>query len=117
MVWPHLACGIGGSSQNAVPDSDTASTEVKSDPFLPPLTIITVLSTMTGVVGCVSLGRTIHSALNPPLVTLLSVCILTVIVVPLLVKGPGMEDNGADDCPGAALPQNLSVKDPWDTSR
>ena len=32
-----------------------------------------------------------HTALNPGLVTVESVCILIVIVGPVLVKGPGME--------------------------
>ena len=41
-------------------------------------------------------GEDVHSALNPVPVSDLSVCILTVMVGPVLVKGPGME-----------VPQNL----------
>ena len=43
-------------------------------------------------------GEDVQTALNPGLVTDPSVCILTLIVGPVVVKGPGME-----------LPQNFSL--------
>ena len=46
-------------------------------------------------------GEDVQTALNPGLVTDLSVCILTVMVGPVLVKGPGVD-----------VPQNFSVYDP-----
>ena len=42
-----------------------------------------------------------HTALNPVLVSSPLVCILTVMVGPVLVKGPGME-----------LPENVSLYNP-----
>ena len=60
-----------------------------------------LMVSIAAAVAAAGSGEDVHNALNPVLVTDPSVCILTFMVGPVLVKGPGME-----------LPQIFSVWDP-----